>query len=543
MLELVLLGIAMAVVPIIRFDGVFGVDQAKEQATILLMGIAAIVMLWSGIPAFSGPNRYLLAVVVFCVFSLLWADHHHLATREVVRVLSVLVFCLLAQRVPFDFSFQAAVIPATVTALYGMSQQLLKKDIVDPRFTPFMRKKTRFKGWMGNSNYTAAYLVPCFFISLWLIWNVSAFYAISAVIIIGGIALSHCRAAQGAVALGLCIIEPAVLFMVIPAAIVTYMYKVGCKESVGHRLLMTRAAIAMWLRRPIFGWGPRCFRHKHTRAVAELNLKDPTILGNQKEPGRFQFTVGRRAHNDYAESLAEYGLLGCALCAAFLGFVVLRAWEADTFILAGVVAFMANAAFFLSFRDTGVSLPFWLLAGVAISEGQRQIAIKVNIEMAFIAALAIAYLVYCYAYKPWRANRAAEKGDLLTALKLEPYRTEWLYRITKEAMKNKNYPLAFNCAEKALFFYDGERPEWAVYFVFGSIALDAGAVDIAASCFHQAAILQPNAKEVGEAIKVIRGLEKERQRHEAMVKKSNSKKKKTKANRSFRKTQVLVQPG
>jgi tetratricopeptide (TPR) repeat protein len=103
------------------------------------------------------------------------------------------------------------------------------------------------------------------------------------------------------------------------------------------------------------------------------------------------------------------------------------------------------------------------------------------------------------------ANWVSDRGDQVKALQLQPYSSEYLSRISIDALNQKQYTLAFNCAEKALFYYDGENPEWAMLHNFGQVALVNGAWSVAKSSFEQALLIYPTSKVVLKSLKDING--------------------------------------
>jgi hypothetical protein len=432
----------------------------------------------------------------------MWCDHQVVGRREIVRMACILAFVNMISILPSDYTILACFLPAPFVATYGIVHQIWRVDFIDRRFAGTLGKNTRFLSWFGNSNYAAAYLVPQVFMGLWLSRHQSIWFLLPVTIIVAGIVISKCRAAQLAMLVGACILQPILIPIFMLAGFMLYRLHPGCFESIGHRFLMVRAAMEIWKHWPIFGAGPRCFRHKHNRAVAEINSRDETVLGRPGKPGRFQFTVGRRAHNDIVETFAEYGLIGATLAAGFLVTVLVSLWE-DRILFAAAAAFSVNAVLFLSFRDTAVSLPFWCLAAVSMpSAGAMYVP---PLPGAIIAASAI-YIGYVFLWKPFLANWVADRGDPVRALMLQPYASEYLFRIAILSMRSKpmKATLAYNCAEKALFYYDGERPEWEILRLFGQIALMIGAVDVAAGLLDQALIINPSSKPCYDACKQVR---------------------------------------
>jgi tetratricopeptide (TPR) repeat protein len=102
------------------------------------------------------------------------------------------------------------------------------------------------------------------------------------------------------------------------------------------------------------------------------------------------------------------------------------------------------------------------------------------------------------------ANWVSDRGDQIRALQLQPHRSEYLSRVSIDALNHGQYTVAFNCAEKALFYYDGEEPEWVTLHNFGQIALVNGAFGVAEAAFEQALLIYPTSKVVLKSIRELR---------------------------------------
>jgi hypothetical protein len=275
-------------VPIFRVEGRFGLDYAKDQLFTALTGIMVIVAIFHGkLPSVSSP--WMLGFFGFAFLSIFWCDHNHIGKREVIRLMAIFTFVGLASQLPKGYLILACFLPAPVVAIQGAIQQIWKRDLCDKRTERGFTKRTRFVGWCISANHAAAYLTMQGFLGIWLTVNDSSWFGIPTTIVFLGIALSQCRAAQLSCLVGLAVLFPLVIPFLLAGAVFAYLKQPKCVESIGHRWLMTRAAFEIWKRFPIFGAGPRCFRHKHSRATAELNLRDETILGRPGKPGRYQF--------------------------------------------------------------------------------------------------------------------------------------------------------------------------------------------------------------------------------------------------------------
>jgi len=321
-------------VPIFRVRGIYGYTDAKNQLFFLLTALTLSASLFmGGVPVVAGaPALLLFSFITLLTVSVLWTDGKENALQDMPRWWTLFAFFMICGQVPAEFILPAVFVTAVFMALYGTVQQLgpYKKlwftvDPVWPMLDNIIKgriKADRFYSWLGNSNYTASYLTPCFFIGLYLVSMESLWYLIGLVPVGIGIGLSRCRAAWAATILGLIVLNaimnpwlliPFVLLGLVAAAI--GMQRI---ESTMGRWYYIQICWRLWKKSPIFGHGPRVFRRNIFNIQAEMNHEDPTYLGTPDKPGRNTFPVGKRAHNDHIETLAEAGLVGFCCCSLSL---------------------------------------------------------------------------------------------------------------------------------------------------------------------------------------------------------------------------------
>jgi hypothetical protein len=146
---------------------------------------------------------------------------------------------------------------------------------------------------------------------------------------------------------------------------------IGNKEySFIARMYYVKIAYNLWKKKPIFGWGIRSFRKELYEMQAELNVKDPYLLGHQEEevqqdgdaPAKYS-PYPTRAHNDYVEMLSDGGLIGLALLLFFVGSIIFGAIQSQNYILlGGLVCLMIHGCLFYTL-STSSFVPYILLAG------------------------------------------------------------------------------------------------------------------------------------------------------------------------------------
>jgi tetratricopeptide (TPR) repeat protein len=454
--------------------------------------LAFIVALLTGIPyAVDLPTTAFLLLVGYASLSLLWATQPILAMKEIVRLWAVFWFFLVARQIDPSFLLLALFLPAPAVAIYGLIQQWWRRDPIDPRFNQSLRKRTRFLSFFGNSNYSAAYLAPQVFVGGYLTFNCSDWFIIPTAVVMLGVLFSQCRAAITAAVAGCITLFPEIIPIVIIAAALAIMYRPGCLESITQRFLMVRVCFELWKHKPLFGWGPRSFRTMHWKALGSLNQKGKEI--------EYDIAIGRRSHNDYAETFVEYGLIGAAIASVFIGSLVYQA-IGNPFILAGLVAILVNAIFFYPLRDTGLSLPFLSLAGAIPYVEGRSFILEPG-SFSAIGILVVAWLIYLYSLKPFLANYHYTRARTKKALDYDPYHNAYLYRMAVEYMQGQDDIAAMACIEKALHYPDGEAQEWFLLSTYGKVALLNGAYRLAKRAFKSALRLNPNYRDAIEGLR------------------------------------------
>lgn len=482
-----------------------GYDKLKEWAFTAVMAVGALMGAATGsLPAPGGPGAWLLlCFVLLASISVLWSDFFYNARVEIPRLFAILYFLFLASTLPRDPVLWSLWVPAPFVALYGLSQQLLRKDLLIKEHNAFLRKKYRFFGWSFGSNQAGTYLAPMPFIGMYLVtlmpwpWSAAVYFGVA--LCAFGLWHSHCKGAIVANLIGTMVLAPWAIPLILIAAAAFVWKRRALFDGAGHRVMLLRICLEMFKHKPLLGWGPRSFRTHHHVAVAAINKRDPSILGKPGVGGKYAFWVGRRAHNDFAETFADYGLVGGLLFLGFIALVISRAISSEPMLLAGVVAAVSSAAFFYPWRQIDVGLPLFVLLGINLQAAP----IAPPPAVALIVAVAAGAILWEFCAKPYWSMRAALAGRLPEALTWQPFATEYLFLIAQLAVKVKDAALAFNCAEKALYHYDGDRPYWEILNIFGAAAAMAGAITTAEHAFRRCLTMHPNYKPARRALEQL----------------------------------------
>jgi len=196
--------------------------------------------------------------------------------------------------------------------------------------------------------------------------------------------------------------------------------------SVTHRTILWRAAALELRDRPVWGNGPELFG-------AYFPLKQATFRKKYTDKGVYFAPKEAKAHNDYAQTAAETGILGLGVLVWLLATIgrlglaaVRRSGSPSEGALAagmlgGCAATAVDACFNFPFRIVPVVIVFWTFAGglALLAETGRDIVIplpslaggKRSALAVAVVALALGFWVFADAIPAIRADRSFASGE------------------------------------------------------------------------------------------------------------------------------------
>jgi len=532
LIDLIYFSLSVVLVLVVRYKGHYGANEFKDQAHIALAGAGAAWFLLSGsFPSLGNPAAVAFgAFVLMMAVSCFWSDYPRNSMEDLPRWAALLFLFLICQRLPLETVLLTLYIPAIPAAIYGLIQQFFK---VDPIWKPMdeqikvRAKATRMYSWLGNSNYTGAYLVPMWFIGLHLIATHTYLWLIPQSVLLVALVWSQCRAAWAAAIAGsgfaILFVQPRLFPIAIIFAVIVGMISMQRIEATMGRVFYTKICWEIFRKKPIFGWGLRVFRRKIFRIQAQQNQRDPSLLGTGKGDGRNEFPVGQRAHNDIFEIAIEIGLVGLSIFALFSYNVIMSATALSLFLAAGIVAGLVNAFFFYNLRMTASALPFFGLAGAVTPSIQFfNVTLLYGIPLAAI----VAYMVYLYAYKPFMAGWLFEKANVYQwkkdfkgakkyiekALRYDEY-NNFLLSNMSAFMLPIDPAVSMSYASKLIHHFDGQKLEWAMWEQYGTVCFFNKAFLAARGALMMSLYLKPGyppaVKGLQETNKVLAHVEEE----------------------------------
>ncbi len=374
------------------------------------------LVFWPGVTqAFSTPKLWLLAAVAAVIVGVAFkAAPHGREWLFFVWPLAVAISTIAGSFVSFR-ALAAAVLPVAIcwaamrlrlhpkriarTILYASAAEsmivVLQYCGADPmavlgwRPEGFASPRMRAYGTLGNPNYVAA----------WLCATLPLFAGVFA-----HEEKSTGRAAFGwssAFALQLAAIAATgsrVFLLAAPAAAAILLWRTGktakwwvaavpvaamlvwlsparpLGATVEGRVYLTRVSLSRWADIPLTGYGPGAFAPRFAEwQVQWLRNRGP------EEPARVFAGEADHAHNDYAEFLVEYGLIGLGAFVAASAWLLLQAtrrradaspWSAAA--LAGVAALLAAALVDFPFHRPAEWALYWILLAASAPGREQQ---------------------------------------------------------------------------------------------------------------------------------------------------------------------------
>lgn len=500
-LFLVGVSLALIAVPIFRTQWTtfyYTYEKAKNNLLIIIAGLLCIAALFGGFPVPADLSMWaLFYFTCYLSLSALWSDNPRDSIDDLPRYWALFVFALICTQMPRNLLLQAVFIPSPFIAAYGLSNRILKRDILDRGMDGFVRKqkqrdrvRTTFISWLGNYNYIGAYLAPQFFIGLYLINHISLWYAIPYMIVVAGIIMCGCKGAQIGVIIGSIFVMPHGVILLPVAIVMGYvMFKLKPNSFIG-RLPYISFARVLLKRNPLFGCGPRVVRRKVYRVQATLSP-------------RKHYSKCRRLHNDHLETLVEAGLFGFLLYALFVGTALGNAIS-HPYLLGCLVAVLVNALVFYPLRTAATALPFFAVVGTLAVPGAF---VNVPFYFALFCTALIGYLIYWFPIRHYRLQRylylagnetnAGNALQFLTKAQLLYPKNNALLWILANAYTFLNHVESFKYIINAIYNFDGEVIEWDLYSFAGARARMNGSKSLAYNLYKQALVLnreEPGAK-------------------------------------------------
>jgi len=508
--------------PTFLFNG-FALPQIL--AVSLLSTASLAIGVWGGVlPNFSlAPIGLSFLFLIYVCLSTLWTDPQHNAKKELglqaPLILLFLTSSIWMTKDMIGIFALTSTIAATLSAFYGHVQTLS----IDPFFPNNVKKgepTNNAIGTIGNPNFLASYLGPCFWLAIYsaLVFE-SSLFALAGYI--AYIIIFKTKVRAGLIALigsGLFFILTCayfnliqngdlifhlglalVIFLLLTAIVIikeewkTFWWKPIDPDGPGvwygsfrYRLCYWLIGLFLWTKKPWFGWGLWGYRKEVYQAQARINDMWPGFM----DKNRYITPQPRECHNDYIEHLVEYGLIGFLIFISFLVTVFIggisclnilvgtREFFLILLLLAGLVSILINAFFFFGLRIPSTAMIFWIICSMIISFQENSFQIfNSNFWITLIVCtLGIGFIWECvikrvlasrYFYCFLTGNDPTKKvNDISKASYYAPFDT-MIRTYASIFFADFDLLLASNHSSKAVSYYDGQTPLWCTLYNAG----------------------------------------------------------------------------
>jgi O-antigen ligase len=547
---LYLIAFAPAVMlPMVTYD-IFCLPQTAFLALLSAVGLVGL-----GVGGAATINLPILLSIFFLIYigmNNLWTATLEGARREFGIQFVFIASFIIASAVSKGFvtsGLMALFIVGSLIQVYAVSQTFGYDILFLMRMKLFPGDR-RPIGTIGNMNFFSAYILPLFWVGVYLGVTVPGFigYAvISSCITLYLLRKTQCRGAiiglivstfflfvllsiggftqigwaYGAMAFGL-MIAFAILGWLWDEwdAINGEIIREEHREDIGGKIITyapttkyatLRYRIAYWQsgwelfkEKPWQGHGLRSYRKLVYYAQAAINDRDPNYLN----PERYYTPQPRECHNDWLEDLVELGIVGSIIRWALIGsvfwvgFSIIKGNLAAVFILTAMLAMCVHAVFFFSLRVPGSGLVFWVLAGLLVAMGGvplGTITFSPWLVVPMLLALTALYwetiikpLMSSYYYMRFQISSDVREKEM-SCHKANHWQPDETIVNTHMLIGYMNIEphYAYKFAEQMWAKYDGMTPGWVMHCNMGVISELVGNYELAARHYATSLRLLP----------------------------------------------------
>jgi len=554
------LALSVLIVPLVIHPGLFNTIIAKDMAFgafVLLMGALLVVKVVTKQPV-SWPRAHLnmaiWAMILAAVLSAAFAQYRYAAAGALGGLIAGAIFYLVViMRVKAQAQARMILAAAAVGASVASVQGILQYFGIDLVMGP--GKGERIPGLYGNATFFASYLVlllpvmvnmfvfppverkraawrllfgaasVLMAMALVLTKTVAALLGFAFAIGINGMVLAYAhwsgggrRGRAAVIAAGCAIAVWAAGYAAAPAAMRERVLGIVQPSDLSdvRRLMVWHGAARMFADRPLLGGGPGSFQ------ILSRGRYVPYIVAGKK----LEAAGAVHSHNAMLEALAETGVVGGAaliwlIVAYFVAAVGVFKSKAEPFwkhlaagLSAGVLAFLVQNIFAVTFFVASCQMFFWLAVGLtvcALSSVRRDAVRTAMLRLAWLrAGLACAYAAALVAICWWMgrvlvADRYLGAGFLLAqqrafadsalplrkAVGINPYAQRAWYQLAVAEVNLRHLASGLNDLERAAAL----SPDYMrTQYNLGVLYQGVGQLEKAQRAFERAASYEPSVE-------------------------------------------------
>ena len=426
--------------------------------------------------------------------------------------------------------FQVFVAAATVNAAAAIVQGVFRVRIFK---NIKARKINEPSGFIGNPNKLAAYLVPQFFMAIYLVDTISLLWAGPLTIILAALVLTRCRAALvGCLAAsvacafiydwgGIFLAGFTLLGLLFPVSYMlpgTGKFKrlySGSLHTLRERFNFWRVGWEQIKKTPLFGVGFNVFQARVPYLQRDINNSNGKKF---LDPERYGTPWPKQAHSDPIQVVLDNGLVGLALIAAIFYTALARetgpAGEMVFVILTGA---LVNGVFFHTFHILPLNIVLWSLIGARMQTSMPSIVLDPGPLVWGLYAFA-GILVYRFVGRRFLAayyldrflrSNKKDRAALIKVLRLDPDSTIGNTQAGMYCWQKGEHTQAIRQLFKGVEHFDGEMVLWQLYTNLGNGYLHTGAHGLAKGAYNTALDLMPGYELAKIGLEHVRLIEEE----------------------------------
>uniref|UniRef100_A0A6M3KJ76 Putative O-antigen ligase n=1 Tax=viral metagenome TaxID=1070528 RepID=A0A6M3KJ76_9ZZZZ len=488
--------------------------ETYEAPRFTLVSFAAIILglLWSIYDATLFYDPFFVGLIItliwWWVVCTLNSERTDLVIKYLLVFTSIVTICMMLKVEYLKFGMICMVIGGVLNCIYAIMESQFKYE---PLSTNSNKITLQPIGFQGNVTFLGNFLLPNFFVSLWLAHTCSNWWFIATVIIGYTIVLSKARSAYFGLLIGISYVLLFLLGFKVGVVVVSIVVSSGAVTffvlrryqhipsiwilvrdgSLKERMKYFRVGIEQIKKTPSLGLGFDRFMAQVPIIQKELNNKT-----NGKFMSNYSNPYPRRVHNDFLQHALDNGIFGLVIILAIIAYALYNAPMCGVaywyLLVAGLLSILASGIFSFNFYIQPTNAWFWLFIFTLSKSTTMFMTLNQLALVMFFGTGAVlfyrhifmkTFLFDIYMQEFFIKNQQAPP---LKALLIHPLDGTANTHASNFYFTKKNIPLLFFHTICALEHYDGKTKYWNVWTNLGTVFMLVGSPQMAKICYKQA---------------------------------------------------------
>jgi len=458
----------------------------------------------------------LVSYIIWCFVSNFISSRPDIGVSGLASIIIPVFVCLFFSQENITLGMQLVVLSSIPNCVYAIIQKNFKYEPLK-----YSTNKTHWYpiGFLGNTNMLGVWLVPQFFLAIWLSENINLNYFFLSLLIVYVIYLTKCRSALVGLTVGIIYlaIQSKVLFSIGALMLVVILCIAALedknriknifnfltdKKTLKERLNYWKIALLGIKLNPIFGYGTGVFKIFIPYIQRELNDK---TNGKFLKKENYACPYPRYVHNDFLQEALNHGIIGLSL---FLALNVITIIFCKSSILSAcLISLLTTGLFFHGFSIIGINILYWFVFftcnvfSFQVCEfSTTWIYLSIPISFAF-CILSLKELLSSYYFQQFMLKSKPE--GLVKALKLFPFSGTFNTFLLVTAMQKNKILLSLKACMRTLGTYDGDQRLWELWYNLGYVFLRSNNLDLAEACYKESLSFWPEYEGAKNGLEII----------------------------------------